>query len=82
MISRNIILRSQKEIMEFVDIIAQYPYSVQVSLGKEIMDAKSVLGMLALGSNRVMQMDIQDENAEDLLKAVSKFLCTQFGQAV
>ena len=68
--------------MEFVDIIAQYPYSVQVSLGKETMDAKSVLGMLALGSNRVMQMDIQDENAEDLLKAVSKFLCTQFGQAV
>lgn len=82
MISRNIILRSQKEIMEFVDIAAQYPYDVEVSLGRDTMDAKSVLGMLALGSNRVMQMNIQSENAEDLLEAVSKFLCTQFGQAV
>lgn len=82
MISRNIILRSQKEIMEFVDIVAQYPYSVEVSLGKETMDAKSVLGMLALGFNRVMQMNIQSDHAEDLLEAVSKFLCTQFGQAV
>lgn len=82
MISRNIILRSQKEIMEFVDIVAQYPYDVEVSLGRDTMDAKSVLGMLALGSNRVMQMNIQSENAEDLLEAVSKYLCTQFGQAV
>lgn len=82
MISRNIILRSQKEVMEFVDIVVQYPYTVEVSLGSETMDAKSVLGMLALGFNRVMNMDIHAEEAQDLLEAVSRFLCTQFGQAV
>lgn len=82
MISRNIILRSQKEITEFVDIVAEYPYSVEVSLGKDKMDGKSILGMLALGSNRVMQMDIQAESADDLLEAVRKFICTRFGQAV
>lgn len=82
MISRNIILRSQKEVMEFVDIVVQYPYTVEVSLGSETMDAKSVLGMLALGFNRVMNMDIHAVEAQDLLEAVSRFLCTQFGQAV
>lgn len=82
MISRNIILKSQKEVMEFVDIVTQYPYTVEVSLGSETMDAKSVLGMLALGFNRVMDMNIQAEDAQDLLEAVSRFLCTQFGQAV
>lgn len=82
MISRNIILRSQKEVMEFVDIVARYPYTVEVFLGSETMDAKSVLGMLALGFNRVMNMDIQAEDAQDLLAAVSRFLCTRFGQAV
>lgn len=82
MISKNIILRNQKDVMEFVDIVAQYPYTVEVSLGRETMDAKSVLGMLALGFNRVMNMNIQDNDAQDLLEAVSRFLCTQFGQAV
>lgn len=82
MISRNIILKSQKEVMEFVDIVTQYPYTVEVSLGSETMDAKSVLGMLALGFNRVMNMDIHAGAAQDLLEAVSRFLCTQFGQAV
>lgn len=82
MISKNIILRNQKDVMEFVDIVAQYSYTVEVSLGRETMDAKSVLGMLALGFNRVMNMNIQDNDAQDLLEAVSRFLCTQFGQAV
>lgn len=82
MISRNVILRDQKEVMEFVDTVARYPYAVEVSLGRETMDAKSVLGMLALGFNRVMNLNIQADDAEDLLEAVSRFLCTQFGQAV
>ena len=82
MISKNIILRDQKQVMEFVDTVVQYPYAVEVSLGRETMDAKSVLGMLALGFNRVMSMNIQADNADDLLDAVSQFLCTQFGQAV
>ncbi|MCI8902461.1 MAG: HPr family phosphocarrier protein [Lachnospiraceae bacterium] len=82
MISKNIILKNQKQVMEFVDTVVQYPYAVEVSLGRETMDAKSVLGMLALGFNRVMSMNIQADNADDLLDAVSQFLCTQFGQAV
>ncbi len=82
MISKNIILRDQKQVMEFVDTVVQFPYAVEVSLGRETMDAKSVLGMLALGFNRVMSMNIQADNADDLLEAVSQFLCTQFGQAV
>ncbi len=82
MISKNIILRDQKQVMEFVDTVVQFPYAVEVSLGRETMDAKSVLGMLALGFNRVLNMNIQADNADDLLEAVSQFLCTQFGQAV
>ncbi len=82
MISKNIILKNQKQVMEFVDTVVQFPYAVEVSLGRETMDAKSVLGMLALGFNRVMSMNIQADNADDLLDAVSQFLCTQFGQAV
>ena len=82
MVSTNIILRNQKEIAQFVGIVEQYPYDIEVSLGKDKMNGKSILGMLALGFNRVLQMDIYAESADDLLEAVSQFICTQFGQAV
>lgn len=82
MITRNVIMRNQKDVMEFVHIMEQYSYTVEVSLGGETMNAKSVLGMLALGFNKVMKMEIHAESADDLLDAAGRFICTQFGQAV
>lgn len=46
------------------------------------MNAKSLLGMLAMGLNREMRMDIYADNADDLLRDVNKFVCTEFGKAV
>ena len=82
MVSRNIILRTQKETMDFVSLVERYPYSVDISAGHSTMNAKSILGMLAMGLNRVMRMDIHAEKADDLLEAVSRFECQEFGKAV
>lgn len=82
MVSRKVILRNQKEIMEFISLVERYPYSVDISTDHCIMNAKSLLGMLAMGLNRVMRMDIYADNADDLLRDVNKFVCTEFGKAV
>lgn len=42
------------------------------------MNAKSILGMLAMGFNHVMKMNIYAENADDLIQAVNKFLLAEF----
>lgn len=82
MVSRKVILRNQKEIMEFISLVERYPYSVDISTDHSTMNAKSLLGMLAMGLNRVMRMDIYADNADDLLRDVNKFVCTEFGKAV
>lgn len=82
MVSRKIILRNQKEAMEFISLVERYPYSVDMSTDHCKMNAKSILGMLAIGLNRVMRMDVHAENADDLLEDVSKFMCQEFGKVV
>jgi len=82
MVSRKVILRNQKEIMEFISLVERYSYSVDISTDHCTMNAKSLLGMLAMGLNRVMRMDIYADNADDLLRDVNKFVCTEFGKAV
>lgn len=82
MVSRKVILRNQKEIMEFISLVERYPYSVDISTDHSTMNAKSLLGMLAMGLNRVIRMDIYADNADDLLRDVNKFVCTEFGKAV
>lgn len=80
MVSRNIILKNQKETIEFVSIVEQYPYSVTICAGHCTMNAKSILGMLAMGFHRIMKMDIHAETADDLLEAVDKFVCREYRQ--
>lgn len=80
MVSRNIILKNQKETIEFVSIVEQYPYSVSICAGHCTMDTKSILGMLAMGFHRIMKMNIHAETADDLLEAVDKFVCREYRQ--
>lgn len=81
MITRSIMLKNQNETVEFVSLVEQYPYSVDISAGHYIMNAKSILGMLAMGFNYSMQMDIHAEAADDLLEAVGKFVMEEYKQA-
>lgn len=80
MISKNIILKNQKEIIEFISIIERYPYSIMISEGHCTMNAKSILGMLAISFHRIMTMNIHSDSADDLLEAVSKFICNEYRQ--
>lgn len=76
MVSKKIVIKNENELLKFVRIVKQYPYFVGVSMEPCTMDAKSILGMLGLGFNRVMRMDIYSEKADDLLEAVGRFIKT------
>lgn len=82
MISKTILLKNQKEIIEFVSIVEQYSYPVTISTNHCTMNAKSILGMLAIGFYRIMKMEIRVEAADDLLAAVDKFICEEHRQQV
>lgn len=74
MISEKIALKNPNEVIEFVQLVEQFPYSVIMSVDQYIINAKSILGMLVLGANHVMKMDIYADNADDLLKSINKFI--------
>lgn len=82
MVTKNVILKNQKEIVEFVDLVEQYPYVIDISVGHYTIDAKSILGMIGLGFNRVMKMDIYAEKADDLLKSVDRFIYRELGKVI
>lgn len=70
------------EISEFVGIVEKYPYDIEVSVGGNRVNAKSISGMLALGLNRVMNMEIVADTADDVINDISKFVCNKFGQVL
>jgi len=73
MISRNIFLSEVDDVMEFVHQTEKCSYDIDISVGDSVINAKSILGMLSKGFNRIMQMNIHAERADELLEKIGRF---------
>ena len=56
------------QIIDFVRIMNRYEYDVDVKCGSRIVDAKSIVGVLALAKSRTVEVIVHtDESCEDLI---------------
>ena len=60
------------EVKEFVNIVLQCPYDVDLVSGRYIIDAKSLMGIFSLDLTRPIDLeaDIDSDDVEDLLKKI------------
>lgn len=66
--------KNQEEILNFVDTVTKYPYEMDMKRGRFTVDAKSLLGIMNLGLNSLIELKIYGEDGteyEDLKKAIS-----------
>ena len=65
-------LNTINEVNEFVNIVLQCPYDVDLVSGRYIIDAKSLMGIFSLDLTRPIDLeaDIDSDDVEDLLKKI------------
>ena len=65
-------LNTINEVKEFVNIVLQCPYDVDLVSGRYIIDAKSIMGIFSLDLTRPIDLeaDIDSDDVEDLLKKI------------
>ena len=65
-------LNTINEVKEFVNIVLQCPYDVDLVSGRYIIDAKSLMGILSLDLTRPIDLeaDIDSDDVEELLKKI------------
>lgn len=52
----------------------RYEYDVDVKCGSRIVDAKSIVGVLALAKSRTVEVIVHtDESCEDLMEEISRY---------
>lgn len=74
MITKNIRFNSVAEAVDFVNTASRQPYSVDLSRGIYNVDAKSILGVLALGLGQTIRMEIHADETEYPLEAEREVL--------
>ena len=63
-------LNTINEVKEFVNIVLQCPYDVDLVSGRYIIDAKSLMGIFSLDLTRPIDLSADTDDVEDLLKKI------------
>lgn len=63
--------KNPEEILNFVNTVAKYPYDMDMKRGRFVVDAKSILGIMNLGLNNVISLQVYGDHCEELKKEIS-----------
>ena len=70
----NILLQSINDTKDFVNIVNRFPYNIDLCSGRYVIDAKSTMGIFSLDISNPVEMIVYDENPEELLKEIDRFI--------
>lgn len=72
--SISINLRMAGDVKDFVNIVGQFNYDVDLRSGRYVVDAKSLLGIFSLDLSKPITLEIHHDNCDDLIAALKAFI--------
>ena len=69
----NIRLSSINEVKDFVNLVSRYSFDVDLTSGRYVVDAKSIMGIFSLDLSNVIKVDIHCDDCGDFLSGLEKF---------
>ncbi|MCI8600864.1 MAG: HPr family phosphocarrier protein [Oscillospiraceae bacterium] len=70
----NITLNTINDVKNFVSIVSQCPYEVDLISDRYTIDAKSIMGIFSLDLSKPIQMNIHADNCDEFLARIKGFL--------
>lgn len=70
----NILLSSINDVKTFVNIVGKYEYDIDLTSGRYIVDAKSIMGIFSLDLSKPIKIEIHSDDAHDLCDELKPFV--------
>ena len=70
--SVKISLQMAQKVKDFVRIVQDYPYEIDLKSDKYVVDAKSILGIFSLDLSKPLVVEIHSDNCDDLIEALKQ----------
>ena len=67
-----LMFKSPDEICEFVNTVSRFDYDVDIRRGRVVVDAKSLLGLMELGINSVLELRVHADECGELTEALER----------
>lgn len=66
--------KNPEEILDFVKKVTKYDCPMDMKRGRFVVDAKSILGIMNLGLNNVINLKVYDDDCEQLKQEISQYV--------
>ena len=72
--SVKISLSSIEAVRNFVEIVRKFNEEIDLSSGRYVVDAKSIMGIFSLDLSKPIQLNAHTDDADKFLKEIDKFI--------
>ena len=72
--SVKISLQMAQNVKDFVKVVQDCPYEIDLKSDKYVVDAKSILGIFSLDLGEPVVLEIASDDCDDLLAALAPFI--------
>ena len=70
----NIMLNSIMDVKEFVNIVNRFPYEIDLTSSRYVVDAKSIMGIFSLDLSKPIKVDVHSDDCADLMAELEKYM--------
>ena len=70
----NLMLNSINDVKEFVNIVSKYDFDVDLTSGRYVVDAKSIMGIFSLDLSNKIKVEIQSDDCDKFLDELKDFI--------
>lgn len=69
----NIMLKSINDVKDFVNIVNKYDFDVDLSSGRYVVDAKSIMGIFSLDLSKPIKVEVHTDDCDAFINEVKQF---------
>ena len=70
----NLLLNSINDVKDFVNSVSKYDFDVDLTSGRYVVDAKSIMGIFSLDLSKPIKVEVHSDNCEAFLNEVKRFI--------
>ena len=74
----NIMLHSINDVKSFVNTVNRYDFDVDLTSGRYVVDAKSIMGIFSLDLSKPIKVEVYSDDADTFISEVKDFIIDWF----
>lgn len=69
----NLMLGSINDVKDFVNTVSKYDFDVDLTSGRYVVDAKSIMGIFSLDLAKPIKVEVHSDDADTLIAELKKY---------